>query len=270
MTGPDPVKIRFVFGDILLALVILFTVWLSVVMIRRIRTVVLSGLYKRVFASELVVCAVLLAFALDVRFGLFGGARPGPLRLAGLAARIAVCAASILVLALMCRIIVGGMIRDADGERTVVVLGMALENGQPNRDLLLRVKTAGEYAKRFPDTKLILTGGNPDSSGRTEAAVMHDLLLEDSVPERQMVLEDRAVFTADNFRNSAAMADSDGPVVIVSSNYHMSRAVRLAREAGFTGVRRLPAPSQIRYYPANMMWEVMMELNDITRKLKII
>ena len=270
MTGPDPVKIRFIFGDALLALAVLFTIWLSVVMICRIRTVVLSGLYKRVFGSELVVCAVLIVSALDVRFGLLGCMKSVPLRIAGRAARIAVHAASILVLALMCRVIAGGMIKDAGGERTVIVLGMALENGQPNRDLLLRVKTAGEYAKRYPDTMLILTGGNPDRSGRTEAAVMRELLLENDVPERQMVLEDRAVFTAENFRHCAAMTDPGEPVVIVSSNYHMSRAVRLAREAGFSGVRRLPAPSRALCYAASMMWEVMMELNDITRKLKII
>ena len=33
------------------------------------------------------------------------------------------------------------------------------------------------------------------------------------------------------------------PVVMISSNYHMDRAVRNAGEAGFTHVMRLPAPS---------------------------
>ena len=268
MNGPDTGRIRRIVGDLLLTLVILFTVDLSAVMIYRIRTVVLSGIYRRFFKDELILCGVLLVFALDVRFGLFGRARSHPFRVIARIARITVCAASLLVLVLMGRVVGGGMIENADGARNVIVLGMALENGQPNRDLILRVETAGNYAKKDPEVMLILTGGNPDKSGRTEAAVMRELLLADGVPDSRMILEDQASNTLQNFRNSASLADPDEPVAIVSSNYHMNRAVKLAREAGFTQIRRLPAQSQARYYAANMMWEVMMEINSITSSLK--
>jgi hypothetical protein len=47
----------------------------------------------------------------------------------------------------------------------------------------------------------------------------------------------------------------------ISSNYHMGRAIRMAREAGFADPLRVPAPSEPLYYGANVMWEVIMELN---------
>ena len=64
-----------------------------------------------------------------------------------------------------------------------------------------------------PGARLILTGGNADASGRTEAAVMHDLLTDRGVAEDRLMLEDRAGSTKENFRNIAGMVSKDEPVV---------------------------------------------------------
>ncbi len=50
------------------------------------------------------------------------------------------------------------------------MLGLALENGKPTPDLLARLDTARKYLERYPETRLILTGGNAAEPGRTEAA----------------------------------------------------------------------------------------------------
>jgi uncharacterized SAM-binding protein YcdF (DUF218 family) len=63
------------------------------------------------------------------------------------------------------------------------------------------------------------------------------------------------------------MIDPSRPVVLISSDYHMDRAVRTAREAGFTRVLRLPAPSAFLSFGANVMWEVIMEVNERTFKI---
>ena len=92
---------------------------------------------------------------------------------------------------------------------------------------------------------------------------MRDLLLERGIPEGRMVLEDRAETTKENFRNTAQLINPGDPVVLISSNYHMDRSVQDAKKAGFTGVLRLPAPSSVGLFGANVMWEVVMELNDL-------
>ena len=58
-------------GDILLALVILLAIDVIAVMSARIKGVALKADYQEVFTYELILCAVLFLFALDVRFALF-------------------------------------------------------------------------------------------------------------------------------------------------------------------------------------------------------
>ena len=74
----------------------------------------------------------------------------------------------------------------------------------------------------------------------------------------------RAATTIDNFRNVANIIDPGKPVVFISSDYHMERAVMSAKKAGFANIRRLPAPSLFFEYGANMMSEVVLTLNELT------
>ncbi len=46
----------------------------------------------------------------------------------------------------------------------------------------------------------------------------------------------------------------------------MDRAVRNASESGFSHVMRLPAPSGFLAYGANMLSEVVLDLNDLTKQ----
>ena len=259
-----PGKVRRIAGGLLIVLVAAFTVYLSAVMLHRIHTVVLKDNYRRIFSRELILCAVLLAAALDLRFG-FLTRLPGKLLKAlGWALRLMIVAAAILILVLCGKVAAGSMVRTEARAEHAIVLGMALEDGKPTKDLLLRLDTAQQYLERNPEAKLILTGGNPDKNGRTEAAAMRELLLERGVAGDRMILEDQAKTTKDNFRLAAQVIDPAAPVVLISSNYHMDRAVRTAHEAGFQQVLRLPAPSDPLYYGVNMFWEVMLDLNDMT------
>ena len=259
---------RRVIGDILIVLVVAFMLYLGAIMHQRIQTVVLSDLYKKVLLNEQLLCLVLLvlALALDIRFGFLTRLRPVPLKVIGWIVRVFVIAAAALILVLVGRVVVTGMTTGAGAADHVIVLGMALEDGKPTQDLLYRVDTAQTYAEEHPESILILTGGNPDAQGRTEAAAMRDILVENGFPEDRIILEDQASNTMENFLNAAELIDPDTPVMLVSSNYHMKRAIKLAESAGFTRVIRLPAPSAALPYGANVMWEVMMEINGFVSK----
>ena len=93
---------------------------------------------------------------------------------------------------------------------------------------------------------------------------MHDILAQRGVADERMILEDQAESTKDNFRNTAQFIDPRKPVVLISSNYHMDRAVQTAKSAGFSEVLRLPAPSSFISYGANVISEVVLELNELT------
>ncbi len=62
------------------------------------------------------------------------------------------------------------------------------------------------------------------------------------------------------------MINPSDPVVLISSNYHMDRAVRTAESAGFSNILRLPAPSSLLSCGANLLSEVILELNELTLK----
>ncbi len=258
-------KARKVTGNLLIVLAAAFTVYLSVIMIYRINTVVLKDVYSKVFRYELIVCACFILTAADVRFGFFSMMKNKLQKGIGWMLRLVVIALTVFVLVLGVKICVGTLIRNDASAEHAIVLGLALQDGKPVPDLISRIDTAQDYAQANPDAVLILTGGNPDESGRTEADVMHGLLIERGLPEDGMILEDQAETTIDNFRNTISMIGSDEPVVLISSNYHMDRAVSIARSAGFTNVLRLPAPSSPLSFGANVMWEVIQEIDAMTK-----
>ena len=102
------------------------------------------------------------------------------------------------------------MINTAGQADHAIVLGLALENRKPTDDLLARLNTAQAYLEKYPEAQLILTGGNADESGRTEAAVMRDILAERGVADERMILEDQAESTKDTF--SGTQRSSSIPV----------------------------------------------------------
>ncbi len=264
-TGNRNSRAGRIIGDILLALAVLLIADVAFVMPARINAVVLKADYRKVFIYEIVLCAVLLVFALDVRFNLFTRWKNAILRAVGRLLRAVVVLMCAVIVFFCGKVIVGGVINTADRADYAIVLGLALENGEPAPDLLARLDTAREYLNKYPEARLILTGGNADESGRTEADVMRDILTERGVPQERLILEDRAQTTRENFRNIAGIVSAGEPVVMISSDYHMDRAVRNAAESGFTRVMRLPAPSGFLAYGANMLSEVVLNLNDLVR-----
>ncbi len=262
-TGNQSSLARRFIGNILLFLAILLTADVVIVMLRKINTVVLKTDYQNIFRYELILCAILLLSALDLRFRLFSFSKTKAAKAAGWILRISVALLSALILFFCGNVVLGSVIRNAEQADYAIVLGMALENGNPTNDLLERLDTAQVYLDRYPEARLILTGGNPDESGRTEAAVMRDLLTERGISESRLLLEDQARTTKENFKNTVKMLPADEPVVLITSNYHMARAVKTAKNAGFTSVMRFPSPSGILTYGANMMWEVVHDLNDL-------
>ena len=256
---------RRIIGDILLVLAVLLLIDVAAVMPARVSAYVQKADTQKVFIYEIFLGVILLLFALDVRFSLFTRWKPAFLRAVGWLLRTAVVLASAVILFFCGKVIIGGMIQTAGPANYAICLGLALENGQPAPDLVARLETAREYLEKYPEARLILTGGNADASGRTEAAVMRELLTERGVPEDRLILEDQAKSTKENFRNIAGILSAGEPVVMISSNYHMDRAVRIASKNGFPQVMRLPAPSGFLAFGANMLSEVVLDLNDLTK-----
>ena len=161
--------LRRLLGDLLLAAMILLTLDVVFVMLHKIQTVVLKADYQRVFVHELILCAVLLLFALDVRFNLFTRSKLMALRVSGWAVRTVVALMALAILFFCGKVIAGSVINTSGPADHTIVLGLALENGQPTGDLLSRLSTAQAYLAKYPDTDRRQRGCVRPNGGRRHA-----------------------------------------------------------------------------------------------------
>ena len=105
--------VRRIIGDVLLALAVLLTADVVIVMLHKINTVVLKTDYQKVFRYELILCAVLLVFALDVRFNLFTRSKRMILRIVGWIVRAVVLLFTLVIVFFGGKVAVGSLINTA-------------------------------------------------------------------------------------------------------------------------------------------------------------
>ena len=121
------------------------------------------------------------------------------------------------------------------GVKNVVVLGAELvEEGFPPAEswglALRRVMEGIRLTKGIPDSKLILSGGA--IPGRPSVAdVMSRLPMEMGIPENRLVFNTSALDTEDEARRFSQITGKE-PFALVTSAYHMPRALRLFRKYG--------------------------------------
>ena len=141
----------------------------------------------------------------------------------------------------------------------VIIHGCGLKaDGTLTRLLSNRVDKAVQiYRKCRVKPIIIPSGGQGADEPVSEALAMKSYLLEQGVDEAHMVPEDRSVTTRENLVNSKAIIDArEGKkkTALVSSNYHIYRCLRLAREVGLrcTGIG---ADVALYYWPSALIRE---------------
>jgi uncharacterized SAM-binding protein YcdF (DUF218 family) len=108
----------------------------------------------------------------------------------------------------------------------VVVLGYGLNpNGTMRTILRQRVLTGLTVAQFFPQSPIIVTGGNPQN-GKTEAGQMRNMLQLLGFPADRIIVEDRANSTVQNAQFSVPLAKQAGTsgIILVTSTTHQGRA----------------------------------------------
>jgi len=131
----------------------------------------------------------------------------------------------------------------------ILILGHRLEPGcLPSEDLIRRIDRAVEewHAKGQP--MLMPCGGITPPHSRTEAEVMLDMLLERGVPKDKIRLEDKSRITIENIRNAKGLLPEHAHVAMVTSDYHVERALSDCRRAGLSayGVGAVTPPGEYR------------------------
>ncbi|BCI51645.1 hypothetical protein NIIDNTM18_09230 [Mycolicibacterium litorale] len=116
----------------------------------------------------------------------------------------------------------------------IVILGYGLEpDGSMRAILRRRVITGLTVAQFFPQSPIIVTGGNP-RNGVTEAAAMRRMLMMLGFPPHRIIVEDKANSTVQNARFSVPLAKEAGTsgIILVTSSTHQDRADGNFADAG--------------------------------------
>ena len=120
---------------------------------------------------------------------------------------------------------------DTDDVDYVVVLGARLdENAKVSGQLKSRCDTAIDFAKKNPNTKIIMSGAVSGTAEISEAAGMKAYAVERGFPAQRILLEEKAENTNENIRYSYDLMESESKFAIVSTNYHLQRGLLIARK----------------------------------------
>lgn len=128
----------------------------------------------------------------------------------------------------------------------IVVLGARVDEDGPSGSLRERIAAAAKYLSANPDTICIASGGQGADEPMSEAQCIRDHLIAAGIDPERIQLEDRSTSTEENLRYALPMLpDGVNTVGIVTSDFHVFRALCLARKTGgfvFSGV---PARSSV-------------------------
>ena len=136
-----------------------------------------------------------------------------------------------------------GMEPVADGTNEYAIILGAKVNGEvPSLSLHYRIDAALEYAKKYPNVKLVLSGGQGPDEMMTEAEAMRRYLVDKGIEEERLIVEEESTTTYENLLYSKKlMPESVKSVTIITSDYHLVRARLLAEKIGFESTDAIAA-----------------------------
>ena len=146
--------------------------------------------------------------------------------------------------------------RGEPGADAVIVLGAQVKKSGPSTILRYRLDAAVSYLEENPDAVCIVSGSQGRNEPFSEARGMADCLEEKGIPEDHIILEEKAMTSAENLKYSRELLPAeDCSVVLVTNNFHMYRALSIARKQGYSDVSGLASGSPRLFLLNNMLYE---------------
>lgn len=137
----------------------------------------------------------------------------------------------------------------------MVVLGSGTQDGQPRAPLALRLDTAAELAAAQPRAVVAVSGGVDFGEKESEGIIMaRYLAAKHGLTQNALVVEEVSTSTELNLALTKPLLEQRGvdmnqPIAVVSSDFHLWRALRIAKRQGYAqpiGVGA-PTPPIIRF-----------------------
>ena len=260
-------KARKTIGSVLIALCSLLILYFLAIAVYRFTVVSPEkrlSVFTR-FLAEFGFTALISLAAFDVRFSLFSWKRNKLSYVLGVCSRVTVVAICAVFISLSAAIIISGNVKETTQVQTVCVLGLSIDGDKLPDDLVFRLEETLAYHASHPEVTFILSGGNSDDPERTEGAQMAKYLIEKGFDPAKLVVEDKAKTTVENFKNTANIVDASEPLGVITNDYHVFRANKIAKKQGFAKTVKIPAASTPFTYLENVEWETVCSIFETLR-----
>ncbi len=134
-----------------------------------------------------------------------------------------------LFVLLECCIFTQFFAKGENGLDYIVVLGAKVrKGGVPTKPLYERINAAEKYLLANPETIAILSGGKGADEPISEAECMYNVLVSRGIDKDRLLLEDASTNTNENIRFSLELMEDDASFGVVTNNFHVFRAVKIA------------------------------------------
>ncbi|MDO5119344.1 MAG: YdcF family protein [Coriobacteriales bacterium] len=139
----------------------------------------------------------------------------------------------------------------------LIVLGAQIySGGRPSPVLRYRLDAASTYLHDNPRTLCIVSGGQGRDEPFPEAQGMAAYLVSQGISPSRIMQESSSTNTVQNMSYSFKLIGSMSPRVgIVTNNFHVFRAMRLARRIGAQHISGIAAYSTLWNLPNNLLRE---------------
>lgn len=116
----------------------------------------------------------------------------------------------------------------------VIVLGAGINGEEPSLTLSDRLLRTVSYMEKYPESIAIVSGSQGADELITEALAMERFLIERGIPKDRIIKEEAANNTKENMIYSLDIIEKKGggTIAVISSDYHIFRARRLAESEG--------------------------------------
>jgi len=125
----------------------------------------------------------------------------------------------------------GGFAEQDSGDVMIVLAGAGVEDGILGSDSYRRAEFAASVFERGHFHTLLVTGGS-DPGDPSAAGHMRELLICRGIPRAIVTTEEKSRSTRENALLSRGLLEHVGKKVLVTSDYHMFRAIRVFQKAG--------------------------------------
>lgn len=115
----------------------------------------------------------------------------------------------------------------------ILILGGPIKDNKPSDILFQRIKTGADYLKAHPSVRVVVSGGmTAKSCSVSEAEIMKNTLLGLGIEEDKIILEEKAMTTLENFKNTRELLGDDVKIAFVTSKFHIWRSKKIMKKAG--------------------------------------